>query len=200
MRVAITGHTRGIGHAIAEDLQKHGHDVVGFSSSTGHDLRDRSQRDHALEQIYECDVFIDNAFLDPKQAHRPVNWVPIEMLYEVHRAWRGQENKTIVVIGSETQNQPMTQDHPYQIHKKALAEACRQLRGVARWPRVIQVNPGATDTDQIRHKNWIKMDAAEVAQVVRYCLDNLDRIYVNEITFTPGRKYLEDQSTNLSGN
>lgn len=189
MKIAITGHTRGIGQAIATSLAQDGHDVLGFSRSTGHDLTDAAVRSRVIDTAVDCDVFVNNAFLAPRQAHLSINWAPIELLYGLHRSWRGQEHKTVIVIGSETQNQPMVTDHPYQIHKMALTQACRQLRSVARYPRIIQVNPGATDTDQIKHRDWIKMDAQEVAQVVKYCIDCLDHIYVNEITFTPGRRY-----------
>lgn len=189
MKIALTGHTRGIGQALADMLRLDGHDVLGFSRSNGYDLINKALRKQVLDLARDCDIFINNAFLQPNQAQKTASWIPIEMLYEVHRAWRGQEHKTVIVIGSETQNQPMVTDHPYQIHKMALTQACRQLRSVARYPRIIQVNPGATDTDQIKHRDWIKMDAQEVAQVVKYCIDSLDHIYVNEITFTPGRRY-----------
>ena len=189
MKIAITGHTRGIGQAIAASLAEKGHEIAGFSRGTGHDLADRGQRDLSLAEIKSCDVFVDNAFLEPRQAQRPVSWVSVELLYEIHRAWRGRADKTIVVIGSAVQNHPLTQDHPYQIHKIAVNLACRQLRAVSDHPRIIQINPGATDTDQIRHKAWIKMDAVEVARVVEFCINSLDHIYVNEITFTPGRLY-----------
>ena len=39
MRIAITGHRKGIGKAFAEQLSARGHEIVGISRSDGENIR-----------------------------------------------------------------------------------------------------------------------------------------------------------------
>jgi len=39
MKIAITGHTAGIGQAFANILESRGHDIVGISRRTGENIR-----------------------------------------------------------------------------------------------------------------------------------------------------------------
>jgi nucleoside-diphosphate-sugar epimerase len=58
MKVAITGHTRGIGQALFNELTKKGHLVVGYSRSTGYDISEIDTQTKILEEIKDYDVFI----------------------------------------------------------------------------------------------------------------------------------------------
>jgi hypothetical protein len=59
MKILVTGHTSGLGQAIYEYLSDLGHEVIGMSRSTGHELP------YAIPEIVEvaktCDVFFNNA-------------------------------------------------------------------------------------------------------------------------------------------
>ncbi len=61
MKVAITGHKRGIGKACADLFTADGHQVVGFSRTDGFDIRDPDVRKRIVEQSMDADVFINNA-------------------------------------------------------------------------------------------------------------------------------------------
>ena len=58
MKIAITGHTSGIGKAIYDGI---GHEVVGFSRDTGHNINDIFHRMKIVDSVADCDVFINNA-------------------------------------------------------------------------------------------------------------------------------------------
>lgn len=64
MLVALTGHTRGLGKVICRHLIKHDHDVMGYSLSTGHDLRDYSQVSGMIDKVMSCSWFINCAHPD----------------------------------------------------------------------------------------------------------------------------------------
>jgi len=58
MRIAITGHKRGIGREFARQLEQRGHDIIGISRSDGENIRRVA---HTASLIEPCDMFINNA-------------------------------------------------------------------------------------------------------------------------------------------
>lgn len=65
MRVVITGHTQGIGRALARHFEIKRWDVVGLSRSNGYDIeRDVTK---IVGAATGCDLFINNAYRDKQQ-------------------------------------------------------------------------------------------------------------------------------------
>ena len=58
MKIAITGHRKGIGQAFAEQLSARGHEIVGISRSDGENIRRTA---HTASMIEPCDMLINNA-------------------------------------------------------------------------------------------------------------------------------------------
>ena len=58
MKIAITGHKKGIGQEFARQLAQQGHHIVGISRSDGENIRRVA---HTASLIEPCDVFINNA-------------------------------------------------------------------------------------------------------------------------------------------
>ena len=58
MKIGITGHSEGIGNDIYSNLIKE-YDVIGFSRSNGFNIKNT---DKIIEQLENCDVFINNAY------------------------------------------------------------------------------------------------------------------------------------------
>ena len=65
MKIAITGHTKGIGKAIAGLYYTD--EVVGFSRSNGYDISDISSIDSIVNASLNCEVFVNNAYYGTAQ-------------------------------------------------------------------------------------------------------------------------------------
>jgi NAD(P)-dependent dehydrogenase (short-subunit alcohol dehydrogenase family) len=192
MKVAITGHTRGIGKAIADKFTEDGHEVIGLSRSNGYDLSDPVQREEAFKLIVSCDLFVNNAFVSFREPTNHQTYIPIELLFRVHRHWLGKPNKKIVVIGSwSSQFNKLDYEYTgYQIHKYALEKACWTLCLESLHPRIFLLKPGRVDTAMSSNRNGPKMDPEEIANVIDMILKLENNVYIREITFTAGIKYL----------
>ena len=76
MKIAITGHKKGIGKAFAEQLTSRGHEIVGISRSDGENIRRTA---HTASLIEPCDMLINNAISFYAQT---------ELLFEVWHRWQ----------------------------------------------------------------------------------------------------------------
>ena len=71
---------------------------------------------------------------------------------------------------------PSEQERP---PRRPLQQASRRLAWCGHTCRLALINPGATDTDMIRHLNCKKIDPKEIAHAVELVLNNP---YIKEIT------------------
>jgi NAD(P)-dependent dehydrogenase (short-subunit alcohol dehydrogenase family) len=136
MKIAITGHSAGIGQALANIYTAHGHEVVGLSRRNGYNIRSIPK---VAAMIEPCDVFINNA---------QVGFAQTELLFEMWRRWEGQQ-KTIVNISTQMTDMmvpPKQEWDEYIIQKKALELAEDLLTERNVWPRQIMIRPGAIAT------------------------------------------------------
>jgi len=132
MKIAITGHTKGIGQALAKVYADQGHTIVGMSRTNGYNIRVIPK---LVNTIAECDMFINNA---------QAGFAQTELLFEVYNSWANTRKKIIVISTMMTQ-------HPisiipgldqYRVQKIALEEAVMQLRAKKLGPEIILVRPG----------------------------------------------------------
>ena len=79
MNIAITGHSAGIGQALARIYETHGHEIVGLSRRNGYNIRSLPK---VAGMIEPCDMFINNA---------QTQYAQTELLYAVWQRWQGQE-------------------------------------------------------------------------------------------------------------
>lgn len=135
MKVAITGHTQGIGKAIAELYPDH----LGFSRSNGYDISVETSRQQIVDQSMDSDIFINNAVIDHCQT---------KMFLQIFDAWKDHPNKTIVNINSRAKYLGGTNDEYYNAKVKLFEEAAKNLFG--RKCRIININPGFVMTDSSR--------------------------------------------------
>ena len=70
-KIAITGHTRGIGKALVERLDKRDYEIKGFSQSTGYNLQRVSTVKKVVNECLEWDVhvLVNNAYV-PRQSSK----------------------------------------------------------------------------------------------------------------------------------
>jgi len=139
MKIAITGHTAGIGQALARVYQSQGHEVVGLSKRDGHNIRNVSK---IILHIEPCDMFVNNA---------QVGFAQTELLFEMYRLWKGQTGKCIINISTMMTTEPVStlpgiDMIAYRNQKIALEEAHRQLQHLQDWPKLVLVRPGAVAT------------------------------------------------------
>ena len=142
MKIAITGHTKGIGKALADAYQSRGHEIVGLSRTTGHDIHNTL---NCADLIESCDIFINNAHADFAQT---------TLLVEIAKRWQ-YTHKHIVNIGSvitqrHTSNfagfdkMPMHEVELYRVQKVALEEAITRLRNTKTDLKLTLVRPSKT--------------------------------------------------------
>jgi nucleoside-diphosphate-sugar epimerase len=136
MKIAITGHSAGIGQALSTIYTEQGHEVVGISRRNGYNIRSIPK---VVGMIESCDVFINNA---------QVGFAQTELLWEVWNRWRGQ-NKTIINISTQMTNNsvaPKEEWDQYIIQKKALELAHTQCQARSPLPKLILIKPGSIAT------------------------------------------------------
>lgn len=132
MKIAITGHTAGIGKALAEQYQNRGHEIVGLSKREGHNIRNIPK---IADHIEPCDMFINNA---------QAGFAQTELLFEMARRWKGSKKHILVISTMMTEHpisvmQGMTE---YWCQKTALESAVKQLRLLRLGIKFTIVRPG----------------------------------------------------------
>lgn len=122
MKVAITGHTSGIGKRLYDRLAP---DAIGFSLSSGYDITKSIDRYKIIEESQHCDLFINNATAEFGQTL---------LFLELFDRWKNQ-NKTIINVGSriaEIKILPNNRQNllKYQAEKLILKEMSSRVSGV----------------------------------------------------------------------
>ena len=160
MKIAITGHSAGIGRALANLLEQRGHEIVGLSKRYGHNIHNVPK---IATLIDPCDIFINNA-----QSH----FAQTDLLFAVWRSWRGQDKK-IFNISTEmvTMDVPPREEwDEYLIQKKALEEANRLLSMRSTLPKVSIIRPGAIATQP----GQTQPEYQDVNEYVNSIVDEID--------------------------
>lgn len=132
MKIAITGHTAGIGQALAQQYRNRGHDIVGLSKREGHNIRNILK---IADQIEPCDVFVNNA---------QVGFAQTELLFEMARRWKGTRKHVISIstIMTEYPVSVLPNMTEYYCQKVALESAIQQLKGEQLGIKFTIVRPG----------------------------------------------------------
>ena len=177
MKIAITGHTHGIGKTFAEQLAERGHYIVGISRRDGENIR-RVQ--HTASLIEPCDLFINNA---------QSQYAQTELFYEVWKRWSGQEkyiwNISTMMTEEPVNSMPDGQDDivmsQYRNKKLALEEASKQLRYKNCWPQISIIKPGGVATQE-QNDNTNKADVKLWVNSVIDIFAHNDNILISEIS------------------
>lgn len=163
MKIAITGHTKGLGLSCFQLLAKN-YEIIGLSSSNGYDI---NNTDHILNAIKTADVFINNAYSGYAQAN---------LLEKVYTEWQYQ-NKIIINISSTVTEFSRTEENlnhlpwPYRDHKAALEKIFKQYARNNNNCRIQLLRPGPMDTDMIKHLTCKKLDTNIVAYHIKQMIE-----------------------------
>ncbi len=142
MKIAITGHTAGIGQALAQEYTLAGHEIVGLSTREGNNIRNIPK---ICNQLEPCDVFINNA---------QSGYAQTELLFEMVNRWQGTKKHIIVISTMMTQSPlsalPGLAMDQYRIQKVTLEESVKQIRNRKLGVDLTIVRPGniATNADK----------------------------------------------------
>jgi NADP-dependent 3-hydroxy acid dehydrogenase YdfG len=176
MKIAITGHTAGIGQALAEVY--YGNEIVGLSKRNGNNIRNIPK---ICDQIEPCDMFINNAQAGYSQT---------ELLFEMTKRWQGTKKHIIIISTMMTQEPtsslPGLDMDAYRVQKIALEEAVKQIRNQHLGIKLTTVRPGniATSPDKTVSPsadvdNWARVLVA----ILRMAEDN--NLDIPEISLGP---------------
>jgi NADP-dependent 3-hydroxy acid dehydrogenase YdfG len=181
LKIAITGHTAGIGQALAKEYQLDGHEIVGLSKREGNNIRNIPK---ICDQIEPCDIFVNNA---------QAGYAQTELLFEMSQRWQGTKKHIIVISTMMTQDPisvlPGLDMLAYHQQKVTLEEMVKQLRyqqlgikfTVVR-PGNIATQPGQTVPPAADVDNW----AQTLLQILTIgATNNLD---IPEISLGPACK------------
>ena len=181
-KIAIIGHTRGIGKAIADLYRKKKYTVVGLSSSNGYDLH--CSQVEIMEQLDDCQLIVLNAYVGRGQ---------MNLLKRIYGKFVFEDKKVVVI--TSTSGTPIGADEEmldpeyveYCKNKKTLIEYIEQLQQelLNKPLSVYDVCPDVVDTDMTKGlwEDLPKLKAEEVAEAVRYCFEltfNVNKIVVQK--------------------
>lgn len=184
MKIAITGHSKGIGKACFDMLSKE-HDVIGFSRSNGFNIK---EPENIITASVGCDIFINNAYR--------INTDDQLHLFNVFfNQWKDDPYKTIINIGSKSKYYPYNPNMPqlttnfrssknYNDAKTNLAnEIYEKQLFTSKKCKVTNINPGYTNTDlTARLVDKVNMLTPEdVANTVKWIIDQPKHVEIGDI-------------------
>jgi len=185
MKVAITGHTKGIGKAISDLYESKGHTIVGFSRSNGYDISDPEKRKSIVDQSEDCEIFFNNAHCDT------ANFSQTELLFELWERWQGKNKKIVNISSAITMRwQHDARILQYRTAKIGLEDACNFLWNKSPWPAIVIAGPCVTDTDRVLyHPATNKVNPMDFAELIYYNIHQTNfrvqkiQLAVNPTTF-----------------
>lgn len=163
MKIAVTGHTAGIGKSISDILENRGHEIIGLSRRNGWNIRVTPK---IVEAVIDCDIFINNA---------QTSFAQTELLFAVWEKWKGNSKKHIWCIGTMMSQYSMPPAvkglseldlDNYHTQKNALEDAVQHLRCRDSWPYITMIRPGAIATQPGQVAPWPYADVNVWAEFV----------------------------------
>jgi NADP-dependent 3-hydroxy acid dehydrogenase YdfG len=170
MKIAVTGHTAGIGKALAQQYILDGHEVVGLSKREGNNIRNIPK---ICDQIEPCDLFVNNA---------QAGYAQTELLLEMSRRWTHTKKHIIVISTMMTQDPisifPGLDMMFYHQQKVTLEEMVKQLRYQQLGITITLIRPGNVATSPEK----TVPPAADVDNWARTLLDLFDMAAKNNLS------------------
>ena len=185
-KIAVIGHTKGIGKAICELYKKKKFEVIGLSRSNGYDLLQDQEK--IMEKIHDCHLVVLNAHADRGQ---------LTLLKRIYGQCAFNQMKVAVITstsgtdeGEDYNEFEMWDKFQYVQYceiKKELIEYISSLQeeSMSKPLSVYDVCPDVVDTEMTKGlwENLPKLTAGEVADAVRYCFEstfNVNKIVIQK--------------------
>jgi hypothetical protein len=171
-KIAITGHTSGIGLNLFEVFSANGHEVIGYSRRTGSDIEDPAVRKRIIDENADCDIFINNAYSPNGQT---------KLLEELVAHWDSQPKKIINVSSKlsffELGKVSVLDDY---IKQKSQQNEIIQQRFSAAYPQIMNVVIGLVDTPMSAVFQSPKLDPQTLSEFI-YKMSIVDDLYIQQI-------------------
>jgi len=181
-RIAIIGHTKGIGKAIADLYKRKKYSIVGMSRTNGYDLE--KDQEKIIEKLADCDLIVLNAYAKYGQ---------YQLLKRIYSEFHHDHKKVVVITSTSGTPQGKDEDNDtadyneYCRHKEHLIKYIGELQeDLFNKPlSVYDVCPDVVDTDMIKGmwQDLPKLKAIEVADTVRFCFEsnfNINKIVMQK--------------------
>lgn len=169
MKIAITGHTKGIGRAIHNYFIVQ-NEVKGFSRSNNYDISINTDRDRIIEESYDCDIFVNNAYNNYDDSQTL-------LLADIFESWQSRMDKIIINISSRWTNGK----NKYCLSKRDQDLFCEQK--IFLYPKIINIKPGLINTERVKHEHGKKHDPETVVEIIDFILTTKNKYSISEITF-----------------
>jgi nucleoside-diphosphate-sugar epimerase len=170
MIVRITGHTKGIGKCLYDDLIKSGHDVKGFSRSNGYNIKLSETRQQIVNESQDADIFINNAWPDGDLSNLdPDMYVgQTELLKSMIAVWDKNKDKRILNFSSKASFNNVDVSPFMEIYGKNKRDQNKiiQDRINVYGPHILNVILGCTDTELSNRFEGKKIDPKELSEWV----------------------------------
>jgi short-subunit dehydrogenase involved in D-alanine esterification of teichoic acids len=169
VKIAITGHTSGIGLGLYNYFSKD-HDVLGFSRSVGYDISNIGDRQRILEASKGCEIFVNNAYNNYDDSQ-------LEMLKMVVDS---SDHRGCFILNMSTRW--TNADNKYCITKKNMDLYCDSLM-FNRDIKLLNIKPGLIDTPRVENETGNKMTVQDIVRVMEFAMTNQDRFNIHSICF-----------------
>jgi|TARA_R110000796_G_scaffold18326_1_gene55526 hypothetical protein len=157
MKIAVTGHNRGIGQEFARQLGEKGHEIVGISRSDGENIRRTA---HTASLISPCDMFINNAISLYAQTELLFEvWHRWEHLKEAHYIWNISTKLCEQDYDIDINGLTLRESMQYRNQKMALELAHHQLNFQPSNIKMELIRPGSIKTQTFSNPNSISAEA-----------------------------------------
>ena len=185
-KIAVIGHTKGIGKAICDLYKKKKYKVIGMSRSNGHDIIHDQEK--IIENIQGCDLVVLNAHADRGQ---------LNLLKRIYGLYAFDKMRVAVITSTSGLDEEPDYSQ-FQIWdkfkdvqdceiKKELIEYIEELQQelISKPLSVYDVCPDVVDTDMTKGlwQDLPKLSAHEVADAVRYCFEstyNVNKVVIQK--------------------
>lgn len=182
-KIAITGHTSGIGEGLKKYFLERSIEVKGFSRSNNYDISKLEIIDKIIDETIDCDVFINNAYYEHHQEIIANKW------FEKHQ----DLNHLLVNISSiaPIANQYINKKYvhvKYGENKINLDKLSWDINFSNKPARCISINPALVET-QMAHPGYIERfknngTVISVGEISKLIFDLIE-LYSNNKWYVP---------------
>lgn len=183
-KIAIIGHTKGIGKALSNLYRKKKYTVVGFSRSNGFDLE--KNQDEILERLHDCRLVVINAYARKGQ---------LELLKKIYGRYLRSNKKVAVITSTSGTSVGQDSEHRTKTYleycktKKQLITYIAELQQELLQPKTMSVYDICPDTVRTEMskglwEDYPKLRSSEVAECVDLVFSttnyNINRIVIQK--------------------